>query len=201
MRLSGSLVIALAAWGWTSGSAVGQVFDQGPVQTRTFRNPEVARAASGEAHGVETEDVFGFTLGSDTEEQGAMVLEAENVTSFGSRNQSYVGINSKIQFTYGVTSYFTASLGLLGGYWGIKNRGPDYSTTNTGEIVPTEYAYPEGSNYRFAGIGGEFRLNLLKRRDNFVGLTLHAEPSFRLADEVTGERGNGFGGTVRNFVF
>jgi hypothetical protein len=49
------------------------------------------------------------------------------------------------------------------------------------------------NNYRFAGIGGELRLNLLKRRENFVGLTLHAEPAFRMADEVSGERGNGFG--------
>ncbi len=47
------------------------------------------------------------------------------------------------------------------------------------------------SNYRFAGIGGELRLNLVKPSENFVGLTLHAEPAFRLADEISGERGNG----------
>jgi hypothetical protein len=186
-------VFAITAWGVMSGSAVAQVFDQGPVETRTFRDPEIARQAAAHAHGVETEDIFGFTLGSDTEAQGAMVLELENVASFGSRDQTYTSINSKLQFTYGVTDRFTASLGLLGGYWYIKNRPPGFSTTDTGEVVPTAYAFPEVNNYRFAGIGGELRLNILKRQENFVGLTLHTEPSYRMADEISGERGTGYG--------
>ena len=187
MSRSALLLTAFATFGTTSGPVIGQVLDQRQVQTRTFQNPEMEREAVGHVHGIMTEDIFGFTLGSDTEEQGAQILETENDATFGSRDQTYTGINNKIQFTYGVTDYFTASLGLLGGYWNIRNRGPGYSATETGETVPTEYAFPQVNNYRFAGIGGELRLNLLKRRENFVGLTLHAEPAFRLADEVSGE--------------
>ncbi|MBS0640420.1 MAG: hypothetical protein JSS43_11145 [Proteobacteria bacterium] len=185
--------LAVAALCAAPSLAAGQVFDQGTIETRSFRNPDTAREAASHGHGIETEDIFGFTLGSDTEQKGALLLELENVAGFGSRDQSYSSVNSKLQVTYGVTDWFSASLGILGGYYYIKDRPPGFSVTDTGATVPTDYLYPQINNYRFAGIGGELRLNLLKRQDNVVGVTLHAEPSFRMADEVSGERGNGYG--------
>jgi hypothetical protein len=207
MSRSALLLTAFVTWGTTSGPVIGQVFDQGPGQTRTFQVPEMAREAVGHVHGTNTEDIFGFTLGSDTEEQGAKILETENIASFGSRDQTYTGINNKIQFTYGVTDYFTASLGLLGGYWNIRNRGPGHSATETGETVPTEDAFTQVNNYRFAGIGGELRLNLVKRSENFVldSFKAYSNPStektsaFGLSGALTYQWFPGFffGGEIR----
>jgi hypothetical protein len=68
MSRSVLLLTAFATFGTTSGPVIAQVLDQRPLQTRTFQNPEMEREAVGHVHGIMTEDIFGFTLGSDTEE-------------------------------------------------------------------------------------------------------------------------------------
>lgn len=172
------------------------------VETRGFRNLEAekaarARAASGghhhgagghahhahggAEHGVETENIFGFTLGSDTEHAGAFGIAVENVGRFGKRDASYSALGQKLELAYGVTNDLSVSLALLGDFHRVKPR--DGATTF--EQVD--------SRYMFNGIGGEIRYRFLDRRNNPFGLTLHIEPSLAFSDEVSGLRGRKFG--------
>lgn len=155
-----------------AAAAQAAIFDQGPVQTRDFRNPVLAREA---AHGAETESLFGFTPGSDTDSAGSRAVAIESISGFGRRDGSYAAIGGKLEFSYGLTDDLSVSLGLLGGWRNIRG------VTGYGNI----------DALRFDGVGTELRWRILKRGDSPVGLTLHIEPSWRGQDEASGEAGRG----------
>ena len=150
-----------------------QTFDQGPVTTRPYRNPTLAAA---NAHPVETENLFGFTLGSDIDEPGTIGFAIETVAAFGRREGRYTAANTKLEFSWAATSDLSTSFSLLGGAWNIANN----------PALPDTYAM------RFRGIGGELRWLWLDRDQDRFGITLHLEPSMTMADEVTGEAGTGY---------
>lgn len=156
-------------------TAWASVFDQGVVETRDFRNPVLAREAL--AQGVETESLFGFVLGSDVDSAGSRGVALETVLGIGRRGGAYRAAGSKLEFSYGVSDTMSVSLGLLGGWRGIRG-------------VP---GLTDSNAVRFDGVGTELRWRLLDREEAPVGLTLHIEPSLRFHDEVSGERGQGFG--------
>ncbi len=177
----------------------------GGVEVRAWRNPEAARAADqraaqarahghghvhghahsnahgGAEHGVETENVFGFTLGSDTEHQGASGVAVESVARFSKRGGAYAAIGQKLEFAYGVTDNLSMSAALLGDYHRVRPRGDD------------ERLEPVAPRYLFNGFGGEIRYRFLDRRNNPFGLTLHIEPSIAFSDEASGLRGRKYG--------
>lgn len=154
-------------------TVLAATFDQGEVVTRPYRNPAMAAAA---AHPVETENLFGFTLGSDIDEPGTRGIALESVSALGQRTGTFAASNAKLEFSFAPVRNLSVSLSLLGGAWNIRNS-PD---------LPDTYAM------RFRGIGGEVRLRLLERDVHGVGVTLHVEPSMTMADEVSGEAGTGY---------
>lgn len=154
-------------------TVMAATFDQGEVVTRSFRNPALEQAQS---HPVETENLFGFTLGSDIDEEGTTGVAIESVAGFGRREGKYAAGNYKLEFSRALTSNFSASVSLLGGAWNIRNN-PD---------LPDTYAM------RFRGLGGEVRWRLVERGPERFGVTLHLEPSVTMADEVSGEAGTGY---------
>lgn len=149
------------------------VFDQGPVQPRDFRNPTLAAAAR--ASGIETESLFGFTLGSDVDPAGSRGLALETVLGHGRRSGRYSAATAKLEAAYGATDTVSVSLGLLAGFRSIQAT-PGLAQANA---------------LRPDGLGTELRWRLLNRETAPVGLTLHIEPSYRLHDETTGEPGHG----------
>ena len=155
-------------------SAHAQIFDQGPVETREYRNPNLAPPVHD--HGIETENMFGFTLGSDTDEAGGSGVALETVGRFVRRGGHYTAIGGKLEFARGFADDLSASLSLLGGYRSISVIGN----------------LPNTNRLRFDGVGGEIRWRLLQRGPSPVGITLHMEPAFRVADEVSGQGGRGF---------
>jgi hypothetical protein len=90
--------------------------------TREVRSPQTSSghvhgsghaSRSGEAgreapHDIETENMFGFTLGSDTDEAGVKVLALENVLRTGKRGGRYEALGQKLEFGFGVTDDFTS---------------------------------------------------------------------------------------------
>ena len=74
--------------------------------------PVTRTGANGHDHGLETENLFGFTLGSDTE-RGARGIALETVGRFGKRDGTYAGISKKLEFSYGVTDDISVALGPL----------------------------------------------------------------------------------------
>jgi hypothetical protein len=170
-RFPASLFLAAAL---LASPSAAQIFEQGPVEIREFRNPNLAPPLA--AHGIETENMFGFTLGSDTDEAGSFGVALESVTRFSRRAGAYTAMGSKLEFAYGLTDNLSVSASLLAGYRAISNAD-DFANTR---------------RFRFDGIGGEIRWRILPRGPSPVGVTLHLEPAFRLADEVSGEGGRGF---------
>jgi hypothetical protein len=131
----------------------------------------------GHVHGLETENLFGFTLGSDTEHKGAKGIALEIVGRFGKRDGSYAGIGKKLEFAYGLTDRVSAGVGLFAINQRIRG-------------VP---GFDDVSTFSFNGIGGEVRWNLVKRGSAPVGVTLHFEPSWQTHDELSGLRGTKYG--------
>jgi hypothetical protein len=121
--------------------------------------------------------MFGFTLGSDTEEAGAKGVALENVGRFGKRDGSYTGISQKLEFSYGISNNLSVSLGLLADYHRISGV--------TG--------FDDAKGYNFNGIGGELRWRLVQRGPSPIGVTLHLEPSVQRYDELTGQRASKVG--------
>jgi len=155
------------------GAALAQIFDQGPVTTRPFRGPASEAA---HAHPLETENLFGFTLGSDIDEIGTIGLALENVAALGKRDGRYRALNSKLELSYAPLQDLSVSFSLLSGAWNIGGN-PDLLDTKA---------------WRFRGVGGELRWRLLERGPERFGLTLHLEPSITMADEVSGQAGTGY---------
>ncbi len=131
----------------------------------------------GHVHGIETESLFGFVLGSDTEHAGAKGIALEIVGRFGKRDGSYTGIGKKLEFAYGLTDRVSVGLGLFA----INQR----ITGVTG--------FDDVRTFSFNGMGGELRWNLVKRGPAPVGMTLHFEPAWQTHDEQSGLRGTKYG--------
>jgi hypothetical protein len=129
------------------------------------------------AHGLETENLFGFTLGSDTEHRGARGIAIESVGRFGKWDGSYAGIGKKIEFAYGLTDDISVAAGMFAGYHRVRGV--------TG-FDDTEALY-------FNGIGGELRWRLIRRTPGAFGVTLHLEPAIQTHDELTGLSGVKYG--------
>jgi hypothetical protein len=164
------------------------------VEIREFRNADVRRAAearpathaghnhAGHEHGIETENLFGFTLGSDTEHKGAKGVAIENIMRFSKRETHYTALGQKLEFAYGIMDSFSASLALLGDYHRIKEKPAFLGTV--GDVK---------ARYLFNGFGGEIRYRFLDRKTSPFGLTLHLEPSLAFSDEASGLKGRKYG--------
>jgi hypothetical protein len=136
-----------------------------------------AHGEGGHAHGVETENLFGFTLGSDTEEAGAKGVALENVGRIGKRG-TYRGLGQKLEASFGATNDLSLSFSLLGDYHRLRNV-PDFEDVS--------------GRYAANGVGAEVRWRFLDRKTAPFGLTLHLEPSVARIDEVSGQAGRKLG--------
>ena len=121
-------------------------------------------------HGIETESLFGFVLGSDVEPRGARSVAIEAIGRFGKRAGSYGAWGGKAEFAYGLTDNLSIAGAVLGAWYDINN-------------VP---GFENISRVRLNGLGGEVRWRVLDRAAHGVGLTLHVEPVWATSDELTG---------------
>lgn len=149
-----------------------------------FKGPVPLRRSTDEPHkgeegegGVETEDLFGFTAGSDVQEKGETELSSETVLRLGKRG-SYRALDQKLEFGVGAADGFSVSLSTLGACHRVRSV-PDLDDL--------------GGRCSFNGFGGEFRLGLLDRKHGPFGITLQIEPSVVRVDERSGKSGHGFG--------
>lgn len=126
---------------------------------------------------IESENLFGFTTGSDTGDAGAIGVAFEAVVNLGKREGRYLGIGKKLELEYGVTDDLSVSLSALTDYHRIVGvAGLDDVRT-----------------FGFNGVGGELRWRLVKRGPAPVGVTLHTEPSRQRYDEPAGRRATKYG--------
>jgi len=130
------------------------------------------------AEGVDTEHIFGFSMGSDIGQPGEIEVEMENVGGFGKRSGSYATLATLTQVKYTVNDRFRIAPGFALGAQRI-NGVPGYDDRRHGS---------------FNGAALEFRYKLIDREVAPFGLTLHAQPGWSRVDEGTGRRIEQYGG-------
>ena len=126
---------------------------------------------------IETEHLFGFTIGSDVGDVGERELEGSVTGRFAKRNGLYGATESTM------SAEFVPIANLR--------------TEITGAVVSYDIAGVSGlADQRYAAFGGlsaDIRYRLLDRASAPFGLAVGAEPHWGRADEVTGEPASQYG--------
>jgi hypothetical protein len=126
---------------------------------------------------IETEHLFGFTIGSDVGEVGERELEGSVTGRSAKRDGSYLASASTMSVEFvpvaNLRTEFTGAFATYGiaGVTGFADQ---------------HYAAP-------AGLSADIRYRFLDRASAPFGFALGAEPHWGRADEVTGEPGNQYG--------
>jgi hypothetical protein len=181
---------ALAALALTLGAAPAQSEDvtswlaYKPVQKSPWSQlgaPKVGANSDAQADAehdhIDTEHIFGFTMGSDIGEKGEIEFEMENVGGVGKRSGSYFAFTSLNLLKYTVTDNFRIAPGVAWGANSILNV-PGYESRSQGAL---------------RGAVVELRYKLLDRDVMPFGLTLHAQPGWNRVDETTALQVEGYG--------
>ena len=128
--------------------------------------PTDARTAT-----IETEHLFGFTIGSDVGEVGERELEGSVTGRFAKRTGSYDAASSTMSAEFVPI--------------------PNLRTEFTGAVVSYDIAGVSGladQHYTaFGGLSADIRYRLLDRATAPFGFAIGAEPHWGRADDVTGE--------------
>ncbi|MBI5131652.1 MAG: hypothetical protein HZA66_19615 [Rhodopseudomonas palustris] len=126
--------------------------------------------AQAQHDGVDTEHIFGFSMGSDIGKPGEIELEIENVGRFNKRFGSYTGVGVLSQVKFVLTDNFRVAPGV------------SFASTRVSGVPDMI----DNRRTALAGASLEFRYKLLDRDVMPFGLTLHVAPGWNRFDEVTG---------------
>jgi len=141
-----------------------------------------AAAAIDPFHELETEDMFGFTEGTDFGEEGEQSVEFENTGAFGKRGGRYSAIEQEIEAEGVPTQYF----------------GYELSAHATGHDIKNVDGLGDLSGVNFSGLSGEFRYLVIGRGPGSpIGLTVVAEPEWERIDGESGAPTLDFSTTFR----
>jgi hypothetical protein len=131
----------------------------------------------GEKESPDTEDMFGFTVGTDVIEKGHIEVSGEVVSSLGKRFGHYQADAFRSTFTFSPIEGVSIEPGVIGHHFSIRNVSGLQNRSFTG----------------FEGLSAEIKLRVLKRDPSPFGLTLLAQPRMGFLEEDTGVRGRGQG--------
>ncbi|MDQ4060622.1 MAG: hypothetical protein M3145_05870, partial [Pseudomonadota bacterium] len=144
---------------------------------------------------IETENIFGFTEGSDTVKAGEKELANDLRGRFGKRHAvriieqeaeheddpppppiivaprgSYVAFNNVTELEYGITDNLRFALGVASAYYYVRNI----------------FELENRNNGGFDGLSTEFKWRLLERGPSPIGLAIAVEPEWRRFEETSG---------------
>jgi hypothetical protein len=129
------------------------------------------------AEPIETEHLFGFTIGSDIGEVGEKELEGSLTQRFSKRNGTYdAGAG-----TISIESVPIANL-----------RAELTAAVNSYDISGVS-GFADQRSTAFDGFSADFRYRLLDRATAPFGLAIGAEPHWGRSDEITGETASRYG--------
>jgi hypothetical protein len=126
---------------------------------------------------IETEHLFGFTLGSDVGEVGEREIEGSLTGRFAKQTGSYIAAESTM------SAEFVPIANLRTEYAAAINS---YDIAGVGGLTDQRYS-------AFGGLSADFRYRFLDRATAPFGLALGAEPHWGRADEISGEPANQYG--------
>ncbi len=127
--------------------------------------------------GVDSEHIFGFTIGSDIGSAGEIEIEAESDSGMGKRAGRYLAAMNALQFKATVTDQIRISPHVELGHHAIAG------VPGMADIARTD----------FAGGGVEFKYRVLNRVDAPFGLTFGLDMSAARIEAVTGQRTRDYG--------
>jgi hypothetical protein len=140
-------------------------------------------ASAGQAHEAEidTEHLFGFTIGSGIGKKGEKELENEANTLTGKNGGTYAAVFDQLEAKYTLAQSFRIAAAAVFAYHNISG------------IAGIEDLH-RGS---FQGGSVDARIRLLDLERSPFGFTVSIEPHWNRIDGVTGQRIQNDGGTVR----
>ncbi len=128
----------------------------------------------------DTENLFGFVVGTDVGNVGEVELETETAGAFGKRSGSFAALSSAFSVEYTPSQNFRMEIGAL------ADRHDISGVRDLDNVHRTS----------FQGLSLDMRYRLLDRRQWGIGLSLLAEPHWLRVDDTTGQRvaqyGSGF---------
>jgi hypothetical protein len=134
--------------------------------------PTGARTAT-----IETEHLFGFTIGSDIGEVGERELEGSVTGRFAKRDGSYRASDSTLSMEFVPVANLRTE---------ITGAVVSYDIAGVSGFADQHYA-------AFGGLSADIRYRILDRATAPFGFAVGAEPHWGRADEVTGEPASQYG--------
>ena len=133
--------------------------------------------AAGRAETIETEHLFGFTIGSDVGEVGERELEGSLTGRFSKQTGTYDAGSSTMSVE------FVPLPNLRTEFTGVVNS---YDITGVSGLADQRYT-------AFGGLSADIRYRFLDRGSAPFGFAIGAEPHWGRADDITGQPGNQYG--------
>ncbi|MEW6150589.1 MULTISPECIES: hypothetical protein [Bradyrhizobium] len=119
---------------------------------------------------IDTEHIFGFSMGSDIGKPGEIEVEFENVGAFGKRSGTYAAWANLNQVKYTVSDNFRIAPGFA----------------LSGQHINGVPGLTDHRDLAFSGAALELRYKLVDRAVAPFGLTLHAQPGWSRIDDASG---------------
>lgn len=145
--------------------------------TRDARADDRTSRTAAHAAGVDSEHMFGFTIGSDIGSAGEIEIEAESDSGAGKRAGRYFAAMNALQLKATITDHIRISPHVELGHHAIA------AVPGMADLTRTEFA---------AG-GVEFKYRVLNRADAPFGLTFGLDTSVARIDAATGQRTRDYG--------
>lgn len=130
-----------------------------------------------EIESIETENIFGYTLGTDTGEKGEKEFSFTLDGRFGKFAGNYAAYLGEAEFEYALTDNLKVAVGAALAGFDIS-RVPGFDNVSGGG---------------FGGAFFEVKYRFLDRRTAPFGLSLSIEPEWARIDEASGETGTAYG--------
>jgi hypothetical protein len=134
-------------------------------------------ATEGREKGLDTDNLFVFTTGTDVGEVGDREIEGETEGRLGKRSGSYAALSH--------------SLGLQ--FVPLANLQVEIGATATGHAIRGLDDFDDRHRLAFDGLFVDLRYRLIERQRAGFGLAVAAEPHWGLVDETSGERADRLG--------
>jgi hypothetical protein len=130
-----------------------------------------------QASSIDTEHLFGFTIGSDVGEVGERELEGSVTGGFGKQTGTYAASSSTLSAEFVPLANLRTE---------ITGEVVGYDITGVSGLADQQYA-------AFGGLSADIRYKLLDRATAPFGFAIGAEPRWGRADEETGQPGSQYG--------
>ena len=173
MQVSGSRSGWVVAAALVAASFLDVSATPASAQTSKQATPPNANFIANTFYEIETENLFGFTEGTDIGQPGEKEIGWESVGNFNKRMGNYKTWEHKLEFGYTATENIHLELGILGVSAAINNV-PDLDNRRVNA---------------FSGLSGEFKWLIVNRGPGApVGLALAVEPEWARIDDGDGSR-------------